>query len=549
MVTGTTSYNLNRLKNLADWKLLLFLVLFLDVKLIVKVAAIVLIYLLQFDFKFGFSLKNSRLPLFYPAVIGIAILDWLIGGNHSLNYSLVLVTGIGFWLLCILAMHQVKLSVDNHDTETIHRTLILFFILNALLSFINIAAIVYETGYLNPYTYQGQHQKYFIGTGDYIRGLTFDTSTTNAVLSAFGVIYFLSKKNTAMLLLCMAVLLLTGSNFINILLSAVLLAILIIKSSRDQKSLVSICFMFLVLFAVKISPQSYVYVHETIKNNFFPQPIVKKSPVKPLPYITLRPDSTLTPEERREKTARGYLDSVFLAVYPNPMPQPPRYPIRTSGGRIIVPGVNILLSPYQHAAETTAYQRQLLGYIDRHKAVLPLSGDGGEAPRKMGKMIASNQTINFLKAHPIKLIAGNGVGNFSSKLAFRASGIGLAGGYPHQYTYVNTDFLTNHLDLYLSFFSKKSDYQSLTNYPGSVYDQLLAEYGLLGVLCFSVCYLWYFAQHYKKLTYGIPMFIMLLAVLTTDYWFEQLSVILLFELLMLLNIKESYTKLNPSHAN
>ncbi|MFB9843040.1 hypothetical protein [Mucilaginibacter ginsenosidivorans] len=549
MITGTASYHFKRLKSMADWRLLLFLVLFLDVKLLVKAIAIVIIYLLHSDFKFGFSLKNSRLPLFYPAVIGIAIIDWLIGRDYGVNYSLVLLTGIGFWALCILAMHQVKLSVDNNDAETINRTIVLFFVLNALLSFINIAGIIYESGYLNPYTYQGQHQKYFIGTGDYIRGLTFDTSTTNAILNAFGVIYFLSKKNSAMLLLCMAVMLLTGSNFINILLSAILLAILTFKSSREQKSLISVCFMCLVLFAVKISPQNYTYVHETIKNNFFPQPIVKKSPVKALPYITLRPDSTLTPEERKEKTARYYLDSVFLAVHPNPSPKPPRYLIKTSTGRIIVPGVNIDAMPYQHIAETTAYQKQLLGYVDEHKAGLPLSGNEGAAPHKMGKEVASVQTISFLKKHPSKLIMGAGIGNFSSKLAFRVSGIGLAGGYPHQYAYTNADFLSNHLDLYLAFFSKKSDYHSLTNDPGSVYDQLLAEYGLLGVFCFLAGYVGYFLKHYRKLTYGIPLLILLLGVFMTDYWFEQLSVILFFELLMLLNIKENSTKPNPGYAN
>src|SRR6185312_14096677 len=301
MVTRIASFNLKSLQSYADWKLLLFLILFMDVKLAVKVVAIVLIYLLQFDFKFGFSRKNSRLPLFYLAVIGIAVIDWLIGRNYSLNYTLVLITGIGFWLLCILAMHHVKLSVDNHDTETIHRTITIFFILNIIVSFLALAVIIYNTGQLNPYTYQGQYQKYFIGTGDYIKGLTFDTSTTNAVLNAFGVIYFLDKKNAVMTLLCMAVMLLTGSNFMNMLLLAILAVIFVFKSTRDQKSLIAICGMFVVLFMIKISPQNYMYVHETIKNDLVRPPIVEKIPEKPVPYITERPDNTLTPKELKQK--------------------------------------------------------------------------------------------------------------------------------------------------------------------------------------------------------------------------------------------------------
>lgn len=554
MVTQIASFNLKSVKSFADWKLLLFLILFMDVKLAVKVAAIILIYILQFDFKFGFSLKNSRLPLFYLCAIGIAVIDWLIGRNYALNYDLVLFTGIGFWLLCVLAMHQVKLSVDNHSTETIHRTIVIFFVLNAIVSFLNIAVIIYHIGHINPYTYQGQYQKYFIGTGDYIKGLTFDTSTTNAVLNAFGVIYFLNKRNAVMVLLCMAVMLLTGSNFMDMLLLGILAVIFIFKSTRDQKSLIAICAMFVVLFMVKISPQNYMYVHETIKNNFFPQPIVTKAPEKPLPYITMRPDSSLTPAERKEKIARGFLDSVFAARSPKPKLIAKASPVKdttvkTSTGRIIIPIADINSMPYQHVAETTAYQHQLLSFIRVNKANLPISGKSDYTPHLPGKAIGAMQTVSFLGSHPLKLITGDGIGNFSSKLAFRASGLGFAGGYPQKLTYTSPDFLRNHLDLYLDFFSKKTDFHSLTNNPGSVYDQLLAEYGLIGIFCFIIWYLGYFLKHYRKLTYGIPILVILLAVFAIDYWFEQLSVLLFFELLLLLNIKENTPKQPPAYAN
>ncbi len=548
MVISNGILDFKKLKSLADWKLLLFLILFMDVKLVVKVAAIILIYILQSDFKFGFSFKNSRLPLFYLLVICIAILNWFIIGNYHFNYDLVLLSGISFWLLCILAMHQVKLSVETHDTETINRTIIIFFALNAVASFINLAVIIYHTGHLNPYTYQGEYQKYFIGTGDYIRGLSFDTSTTNAVLNAFGVIYFLSKKNAVMLLVCMTVMLLTGSNFVDILLLVILAALFIFKSTRNQKSLIVICCMFVVVFMSQVSPQNYTYVHETIKNNFFPQPIKAAVPVKPLPYITMRPDSTLTPEERKQKIARARLDSIYLTQHPANAPHK-EFPIYTETGRMIEPGVNINSMPYQHVAETTAYQRQLLGFIGEHKTSLPISSGHKYIGHTPGKSISIRQTISFLGQHPMKWLTGDGIGNFSSKLAFKASGLGFAGGYPQKYTYINPDFLSNHLDIYLNFFSKNSDNHSLTNNPGSVYEQLLAEYGLLGLVGFLVWYLWYFLKHYKKLTYGLPILVMLIGVFFIDYWFEQLSVILFFELLLLLNIKERSPETIPAHAN
>ena len=95
-----------------DWQLLLFLLLFLQVKLAVKVTGILLIYLLQWNFRFGFKIKNSRLPLFYPAIIAIAFIGLLLNGNFTnFRYDVVFVTGICFWVLSILAIHQLKLFV------------------------------------------------------------------------------------------------------------------------------------------------------------------------------------------------------------------------------------------------------------------------------------------------------------------------------------------------------------------------------------------------------------------------------------------------------
>ena len=548
MVISNGILDYKKLKNLADWKLLLFLILFMDVKLVVKVAAIVVIYLLQSNFKFGFSFKNSRLPLFYPLAIGIAIINWLISRNYgNFNYDIVLMTGIGFWLLCILGMHQVKLSVEKNDSETINRTIVIFFALNAILSFINLAVIIYHTGHLNPYTYQGEYQKYFISTGDYIRGIAFDTSITNAVLNAFGVIYFLSKKNTVMLLVCMAVMLFTGSNFVDIVLLIILIVWFIFKSTRDQKSLITICVMFLLVFMARISPQNYKYVNKTVANSFPSLSIKTVAPEKPLPYITLRADSTLTAEEKREKIARVYLDSIYLSRHPVPAPHK-EYPIITETGRIITPGTNINLIQYKHVLDTTAFQRRLLGFISAHAAELPISVKNNYEQPMPGKATAVFQTFNFFKQYPLKALTGDGIGNFSSKLAFRASSLGLAGGYPKKYNYINPDFLSNHLDIYLNFFSKNSDTHSFINTPNSVYDQLLAEYGLVGVAGFLIWYLWYFLKQYKNLTYGLPIIVVLMAVFFIDYWFEQLSIILFFELLLLLNIKERSTQTIPAHA-
>ncbi|MDB5030240.1 hypothetical protein, partial [Mucilaginibacter sp.] len=155
-----------------------------------------------------------------------------------------------------------------------------------------------------------------------------------------------------------------------------------------------------------------------------------------------------------------------------------------------------------------------------------------------GKVTGILQTVHFLKEHPSKIIAGDGVGNFSSKLAFRATGLKFTGGYPTKHIYINHDFLINHLDIYLNFFSKAASSHSLTNSPFSVYDQLLGEYGLAGLLALFVFYVGFFAKHYIDLTYGIPLLLFVLAIFFIDYWFEQLSIIIMLELMLFLNIKE-----------
>ncbi|WP_158992548.1 hypothetical protein [Mucilaginibacter sp. L196] len=539
MTFNIAGFNLKKLQTYVDWKLLLFLLLFLNVKLAVKIPAIIIIYLLQFNFKFGFNFKNSRLPLFYLLVIAIAFINLIINkGYNSSNYLVVFAIGIGFWLLCLLAVHQIKLSVENNSVQVLHNTILVFFVVNAIVSLATLAYIMVDAHAINPFRYQGQYQKYFLGTGDYIKGITLDISTTNAVINAFGVVYFLTRKMPLMVLICMIVLLLTASNFMNIALLLVLTGLFLFKTNRDQKSLIVICCMFLIIFLAKVSPQNNQYVHETFKNIINP-------PHPPFNTATLTTtDSSKDPDFTKRKFAKQYLDSIksiviksginnrSLAALPANLP-------KTGAGRIILIGADINTPPYQTPTDTPDEQRKLLAFIHLNKAELPLSGQDSFKMHLPGKIIGFEQTVNFLKTHPTKILAGSGMGNFSSKLAFKATGFDFSGGFPAKYIYINHDFLLNHLDVYLNFFSKRRELHSLTNSPFSVYDQILAEYGLLGVAAFVIFYLGYFTRHFKKLTYGIPILLLMLAVFLTDYWFEQLSVVVFFELLLLLNIKET----------
>lgn len=364
-----------------------------------------------------------------------------------------------------------------------------------------------------------------------------------------------------MLLLCMVVMLLTASNFTNMILLLCFAMLFIFKSTRDQKSLIAVCIIFLVVFMVKVSPQNYIYAHEAVKNTLHPNETHKLTPPKPNIPITLMPDSLLNADQRKQKIAQHYVDSSFVAhhqpvvalkpvvqrvsivnniVQPAQVVQPA--PVKTQSGRIILPQPDINTRPYQHIADTNNYQKSLLSFISTHKSKLPISSQDNYKPGLPGKATSWLQTLHFLIHHPLKLVTGDGIGNFSSKLAFRVSGLGFAGGYPQKYIYLDPDFLSNHLDVYLNYFSKNTSQHSLSNSPDSVYDQLLGEYGLLGVVAFLVWYIWYFLKHYKVLTYGLPILVMVMGLFFIAYWFEQLSILIFFELLLLLDIKENTPK-------
>lgn len=542
MIKKLQGLDLKKLQAYADWKLLLFLLLFLNVKLAIKIPAILIIYLLQFDYKFGFKFKHSRLPQFYLIILILPFIDFVFNkGYTNTNYIFVFLLGTGFWLICMLAVHQVKLSVERNSPEIINRTLIIFFAANAIISLLNLAYIVWETGALNPYTFQGEHQKYFIGTGDYVKGITFDTSTTNAVLNAFGVIYFLTRKNALMVLVCMATLILAGSNFTSLAIVVILLALFAFNSTRDQKSIIAICLVFLIIFMAKISPQNNHYVEQTFNNLIHKDLINKPNPVWYDAPVTNNKGPQPPSEEKKIRVAQQYIDSITLSGQTKASAvklSTPENMAVAGTGRIYIPKPNLNLAPYQPIQATPPEQKQLVTFIDTHKPSLHLSAKSSLHVGLPGKVIGLLQTINFLRQHPSKILTGNGIGNFSSKLAFRASGIGVTGGYPAKYIYIDRDFEANHLDLYLAFFSKESGYHSLTNSPYSVYDQLLSEYGLLGLLAFLIYYLGFFAKNYKVLTYGIPLLAFMLMILCIDYWFEQLSVMVLFELMLFLNIKE-----------
>jgi hypothetical protein len=296
----------------------------------------------------------------------------------------------------------------------------------------------------------------------------------------------------------------------------------------------------LIIFLVKVSPQNNQYVVTAYQKMFNIQPHLKDNEKANI-RITEKPDSILTEAEKKQKFAQLYLDSINVSLSVKNKEKEISNLLITAGykERPIIPGDSIHTPKFQHRNDTNAVEKKLLLFIDSNANRLPISTGLLSGSKFPGKLIALQQTFIFLRQHRAKLLTGNGIGNFSSKIAFRATAMNLTGSYPARFAYINNDFESNHLDLYLHYFTDKDDYHSVMNSPNSTYDQLLSEYGLAGMISFVLFYILFFAKQVKKNSFAIPLILFMLGVFFIEYWFEHLSVVIFFELLILLNIKET----------
>lgn len=508
-----------------DWRLLLFLILFLNVKLAVKIVCLLLILLLTIRKSDYREFLKQRFVWFYFSMVLIGLFNFLTNNISSPAIASFL-TGVLYWMLALGASFVVYNFVRNNTLEKLHRTISLFFILNISVSIIMLVAIMFETGSLNPYTYLGMQQKYSINTGDYIKGLTFDISTTNALISGFGIFYFIYIKRMLMALACTVSLLLTTSNITIIMVLLVLVIIFIFRSDRIKKSIILVTVLLSVVFFKKISPDNLHYMSHSSTGLVQQNDGTNTEPKKHVKRL-------LTEDEIKFRIAQRHIDSIYvvqqIAIEKDSVRLKNLWAALQEFRTTDIP--RFVLEEEKDAKS----KKNIISRILNRKQSDYRSYSESNLP---GKLIAYFQTIAFLKDHPSKLITGNGTGNFSSKVAFKVAGMSWAGTYPEEFRYIDPAFRNNHLSVYTHFFSKEDkSYHSVKNAPNSFYNQLLGEYGLLGLLSFVILYLFYFLKDWKKLTYGFALIPVLLLALATDYWFEQLSVTILFELLLLLDIK------------
>jgi hypothetical protein len=524
-----------------NWMLLLFLVLFLNVKLVLKVAAIIIISLWQFRSLSGKNILKQYQLYFYFSMMAIAVVNLLINlKTFPAHYGYVLLLGASLWLLAALASYHIFIIIRREELGRLYSTLTTFFVLHIGVVFLNLIKIMVECGSINPYTYKGFNQKYYLNTGDHLFGITYDSPVATALISAFALIYFLYRRHYIFSLAAAASLALIGSNLTNIFLALVLMFCFVFRSDRLQKSFIVLQLCILIIFLGKVSPRDNEYLGRVVYNitgKIYDLPKKNES----IDFIKTQPDSLLDISERKRKSAQLYIDSLSavqaamqsVRVIPN---NPPRIPKKDT-----LPATRQF---YRFVESPITAER-----INRYNLFLAQTiraPNGIASPAyiigKPGKWVAYQELFHYFKNHPAKLITGLGVGNFSSRTAFKATALGMAGSFPENISYVNPSFRINHLYVYLNYHSQDQMKHAAANIPDSTYSQLLSEYGIIGLIAFLLFYVTFFLKRARRLTYGLPLLFLLMAAFSVEYLFEQLSIVVLFETLLFLDIKSNDAK-------
>lgn len=509
--------------------LLIFLILFLNVKFVIKLVAILFIVAYSKKFKFGDLLKTSRFPIFYALIILIEPLKYLlITRNFSLNYTLVFGLGMLQWVFSLIALYYIRFIIEKDSVQKIHNTIKVFFITNFLISLFFLSLLLFQPSLLTFWGHGSDISFSHPSAGDTILGVSFDASTVNAAINCMGLLYFIYRNEYKYCLICLITIALCTSNVSFLLISAILALMFITVRTKKQRLVVFITGIALVLSYLIMSPNNRQY----IRNYFIQLYIVNKNPEiltateKEVYFPPIKDSSKINIDSlqtfrnllirQAEDERRKKMDSVY-----------------SFNEKKLGKAVTKLFSVKKKVPDDGIPQ-------------LVLTNE--DFMSKPGKLISFFQTYNYLTSGIKNFIFGSGTGNFSSKLAFRASGVNIQGTYPAKYQYISPEFKENHFKTFSFYYNGPASLHSVINYPFSVYNQLPGEYGFLGVTLFAVFYLGFFFKRYRLLTYGRYMIPLLLAFLITEYWLELYSLVVMFELFMFLNIKENREKNAASNS-
>lgn len=448
---------------------------------LIKFASIALLVFLNLG---SFKKFNWReIPLFYVLIAGLEVLKFIfLNEQYNLPHFLQFSMGMIYWISAFLLCWLISYNVKHHGK--VPKTLQVVASLNLLFTLFQFIRICVIESTINPFN-SGHNHPYGISTGDLLSGLFHGVHLTNAFVSLFLCLYFIYNKNHLYTFITLLCLLLTGNNYATLVFALGAGILFITAGGKERRIGIGAAALFTILFYVFITPLNAEYMLEKVAH-----------------ISATLPNSRRVLEKEDAQKANGAFE-IALADTSSP------YDIDAKGARKI------------HVYGTGA--DSLFNFVVQS-----------------GKVRSYYQTRKFLQSSPVHFLFGAGIGGFSSKLAFNSSGV-MEGSSLSKFLpkYETSYFKNNHKALYSFLKTQHIMFHSESNRPFSVYNQLLGEYGFVGFLLFLLSYLWYFMKRLNRRRFGLPILITLLVLLNIDYLFESLSVLLFFETLLFLDIKES----------
>lgn len=510
---------------------LAFILLICNYRFSFKIIALVLIYLYRPDFKF----KKSGILYFYGGIILLAVFNLLfVSRDLSTNHVMVVLSACLIWSACFLVYHQVSLFIERTETGRLINTLKVLVILNFLASLADLGKIMLITKTINPYN-QPSPPPYGISSGDLIGGIFGEMHLVNITVSFMMLLFFIYRTNFLYVLLSLIPLLLAGSNLGTLITIAILLCAFMMKKDKLVKYYVLFCIAISAVFYIKITPKNLSYLNATLQKSINK---VKHKPVAP-------PDShaiaTAPPQKSAEQIKNEKIHHYIVFKYGHNFNNDTVYHIKAAYLQKLKES-NQKLEDYTHSKKDSLKKAKI-----KDKRFDYGNLEKFDFNAKSGKVISFIQTKNVLLSDWRYLCFGAGPGSFSSRLAFITSGIVddsrilmMIPGYE------NPLFKTNHEAIFKYLLFLDDEYHSVTNLPFCWYNELFGEYGMTGALLFVIFYLGFFIKRIKLLSFGKLLLLSMLLFFLFDYWYQRLCVMILFECMMLLDIKIQMEKQNKT---
>jgi hypothetical protein len=464
-----------------DLSIIITLCIVAQQSFVIKVLGLGILTLLNLS-----SLKKINLfkiPLFYSIIPFLELIKFFINRDFSLGHISIFSVGLVYWIASIIICWIIFDRVNFGQLKAITRSLKLFVLINFIISIFQYIKICIDEGVINPYN-TGHHHPYGVSSGDMITGLLQGVHLTNVFVNLILILFFVHQRNFIFLLLSLIPFLLCGSNFGTMVLLFSLFIYFLISFNKKHLFTTSFgIFAIILCFYWLVTPYNALHTYSKLKSIITHRPVVDEE-------YQQKVDQETTIAYRNKKLKGAYINESELAAMKR---------LEMRKGLVI----------YDFFSEA-------------------------------GKKTSYKQTMHFLKSSHTHLFWGTGIGGFSSNIAFNFSGIvdnsTMNRLFPE---YESAYFANNHKSIYAYLKTTHVIFHSESNKPFSVYNQLLGEYGLIGFCTFLFFYILYFLKRVNKRNYAIPVIIAVLFALNLNYFIESLNLLLFFELLMFINIKEN----------